>query len=136
MRARTEMAYERLLANPGVVMMLGALDTGKTTFGFELARRALAAGVPCAIVDADIVQSTVGPPTTVGMKVLGSDGDLSREGLRSADGLGFVGTLIPKGHLLPLISSTAKLVRTAAEAGAPALHRRHNQSGFRVLRTD
>ncbi|HZA40470.1 MAG TPA: Clp1/GlmU family protein [Actinomycetota bacterium] len=118
MRARTEMAYERLLANPGVVMLLGALDTGKTTFAFELARRALDADVPCAIVDADIVQSTVGPPTTVGMKMLRSEGDLSRDALRGADGLGFVGTLIPKGHLLPLISSTGKLVRAAAAGGA------------------
>ena len=112
------MAYERLLANPGVVMLLGALDTGKTTFALELARRAVDAGVPSAIVDADIVQSTVGPPTTVGMKLIGPESDMSREGLRSGDGLGFVGTLIPKGHLLPLISSSAKLARTAAAAGA------------------
>src|ERR671914_807621 len=113
-----ERAYERLLESPGVVMLLGALDTGKTTFGLELARRAAAAGVSCAIVDADIVQSTVGPPTTVGLKLLGTHRDLTREGLRPADGLGFVGTLIPKGHLLPLISSTAKLARTAATSGA------------------
>ena len=99
-------------------MLIGALDTGKTTFGVELAGRAVAAGISCAIVDADIVQSSVGPPTTVGLKLVTPDVDMSRAGLRSADGLGFVGTLIPKGHLLPLISSTARLVRRAAESGA------------------
>jgi polynucleotide 5'-kinase involved in rRNA processing len=118
MTGRTERAYERLLANPGVVMLLGGIDTGKTTFGHELARRALGQRIPTAIVDADIVQSTVGPPTTVGLRLLVSEGELSEESLRVADGLGFVGSLIPKGHLLPLISSTAKLVSHARKAGS------------------
>lgn len=119
MRTPLEDAYERLLAGPGVVFLLGGIDTGKTTFGVELARRAVAAGIPAAIVDADVVQSTVGPPTTVGLKLLLSPGDgLSRESLRAADSLGFVGSLIPKGHLLPLVTNAAKLVARAKEAGA------------------
>jgi polynucleotide 5'-kinase involved in rRNA processing len=113
-----EEAYERLLAAPGVVFLLGGIDTGKTTFGVELVRRAVDAGVPAAIVDADVVQSTVGPPTTVGLKVCRSVEDLSRESLRVADSLGFVGSLIPKGHLLPLVTNAAKLVARAKEAGA------------------
>jgi polynucleotide 5'-kinase involved in rRNA processing len=116
--ARTERAYERLLANPGVVMLLGGVDTGKTTFGVELARRALAAGIPTAIVDADIVQSTVGPPTTVGLKFLTEPAQLTEDGMRAFDGLGFVGSLAPKGHLLPLITSSAKLVSRARTAGS------------------
>jgi polynucleotide 5'-kinase involved in rRNA processing len=113
-----ERAYERLLESPGVVLLLGALDTGKTTFGIELARRAVEERVPTAIVDADIVQSTVGPPTTVGLKYCSGATDMGREALREADALGFVGSLIPKGHLLPLITSTAKLVAQAREAGS------------------
>jgi polynucleotide 5'-kinase involved in rRNA processing len=111
-------AYERLLESPGVVLLLGAVDTGKTTFGVELARRAGMAGIPTAIVDADIVQSTVGPPTTVGLKYFDSTSDTAREAMRMADGLGFVGSLIPKGHLLPLVTSTAKLVSKAKQAGS------------------
>lgn len=118
MTGRIERAYERLLSNPGVVMLLGGIDTGKTTFGHELARRAVAQHIPTAIVDADIVQSTVGPPTTVGLRLLTSSSDLSDESLRVADGLGFVGSLIPKGHLLPLVTSTAKLVNHARRAGS------------------
>jgi polynucleotide 5'-kinase involved in rRNA processing len=112
-----ERAYERLLESPGVVLLLGALDTGKTTFGIELARRAVEARIPTAIVDADIVQSTVGPPTTVGLKYCNQGTDMGREALREADGLGFVGSLMPKGHLLPLIASTAKLVARSRVAG-------------------
>ncbi|MGH2788374.1 MAG: Clp1/GlmU family protein [Actinomycetota bacterium] len=111
-------AYERLLANPGVVFLLGGIDTGKTTFGIELARRATAARIPTAIVDADIVLSTVGPPTTVGLKMCGATTELTRESLRAADGMGFVGSLVPKGHLLPLVTSTAKLVFSARSLGA------------------
>lgn len=110
-------AFDRILQNPGIVMLLGDIDTGKTTFGIELARRATEAGIPAAIVDADIVQSTVGPPTTVGLKLCAETESFSREALRISDGLGFVGSLVPKGHLLPLVTTTAKLVGKAREAG-------------------
>jgi polynucleotide 5'-hydroxyl-kinase GRC3/NOL9 len=113
-----ESVYERVLAGPGVTYLLGGIDCGKTTFGAELARRAVEAGIPTAIVDGDTVQSTIGPPTTVGMKhIQGTDG-LSREALRQADALGFVGSLVPKGHLLPLVTNTAKLAVRAKKEGA------------------
>lgn len=118
MRTSIDEAYERLLANPGVVFLLGGIDTGKTTFGVSLARRATEAGIPAAIVDADIVQSIVGPPTTVGLKICRSADDYSREALRRADSLGFVGSTVPKGHLLPLVTNSAKLVARAKAAGA------------------
>jgi polynucleotide 5'-kinase involved in rRNA processing len=117
-RLSVDEAYERLLAAPGVVFLLGGIDTGKTTFGVSLARRATEAGIPAAIVDADIVQSTVGPPTTVGLKICRSGDDFSREALRQADGLGFVGSTVPKGHLLPLVTNSGKLVARAKAAGA------------------
>lgn len=111
-------AIAKLIEHPGVVMLVGAIDTGKTSFGTELARRAMNSGVPVAIVDADTVQSHVGPPTTAGMKLCTGEDSLTRKGLREADALGFVGSLVPKGHLLPLVTSTAKLVRRAKSAGA------------------
>ena len=117
MRTPVEEAYEKLLAEPGVVFLLGGIDTGKTTFGVDLVRRATEAGIPSAIVDADIVQSTIGPPTTVGLKICREAADLTREALRKADGLGFVGSTVPKGHLLPLVTNSAKLVTRAKAAG-------------------
>jgi polynucleotide 5'-hydroxyl-kinase GRC3/NOL9 len=109
--------YDRLLESPGVVFLLGDVDTGKTTFGLELARRAIEAGIPTGIVDADIVLSTVGPPTTVGLKLCTGPESLGREALGAADSLGFVGSLAPRGYLLPLVTCTAKLVDRAREAG-------------------
>jgi polynucleotide 5'-kinase involved in rRNA processing len=111
-------AFTRLLENPGVALLLGGVDSGKTTFGIELATRAVRAGIKTAIVDADTVLSTVGPPTTVGLRLIASEADLTRERLRRADALGFVGSIVPKGHLLPLTTSTAKLVGRARTEGA------------------
>lgn len=111
-----EEAYERLIANPGVVFLLGGVDTGKTSFGIELLRRAAHSAISAALVDADIGQSTVGPPTTVGLKFIETEDDSTRESLRHADSLGFVGTLSPKGHLLALVAATAKLVARARAA--------------------
>lgn len=113
-----EPTYERLLADPGVVFLIGGIDSGKTTFGIELVRRSTAAGIPSAIVDADIGQSTVGPPTTVGLKLCGADTSFTREGLRDASGLAFVGALSPARHLLPLVIGASKLVQRAREEGA------------------
>ena len=114
--ADRDAVFERLLQNPGVVFLLGGVDTGKTSFGVELVRRATEADIPSAIVDADIVCSTVGPPTTVGLKLCAGMQEFSRESLRSADALGFVGSTMTKGHLLPLVTSTAKLVERARRA--------------------
>jgi polynucleotide 5'-kinase involved in rRNA processing len=112
-----EQSYDRLVAAPGVVFLLGGIDTGKTTFGIELVRRATAAGVPSALVDADIGQSTVGPPTTVGLKLCTGMTDVSKHTVRVADGLAFVGSITPRGHLLSLVTGTAKLTSRAREAG-------------------
>lgn len=116
-----EGAYDRLLESPGVVLLLGGIDTGKTTFGIELVRRAAAAGIPAAIVDAEVGQSTVGPPTTVGLRLCAGMQELTRESLLLADELGFVGNITPRGHLLPLVAGTARLVAKAREAGCPMI---------------
>lgn len=113
-----EETYERLLAKPGVVFLMGGIDTGKTTAGAELVARAVDRGISCALVDADIAQSTVGPPTTVGLKFCSGREDLAPESLLAADELGFVGSISPRGHLLPLVAAVAKLVTRARRNGS------------------
>ena len=51
-----------------IVLVIGATDTGKSTFCRFLVDHALASGFKVACVDADIGQSRIGPPTTIGMK--------------------------------------------------------------------
>jgi polynucleotide 5'-kinase involved in rRNA processing len=117
MAANLEAAYQRLLDDPGVVFMLGGIDSGKTTFALDLARRATQQGIPAAIVDADIQTSTVGPPTTVGLRFCSGLREFSGPVLRKADAMAFVGSIVPRAHLLPLVTSTAKLVAAARKEG-------------------
>ncbi len=68
-----ERAAEAVLARPGVVMLLGASDSGKTTLGRILAEKLTAAGRTVGLVDGDVGQSSIGPPTTVGLAILPPD---------------------------------------------------------------
>jgi polynucleotide 5'-hydroxyl-kinase GRC3/NOL9 len=56
-----------VVAAPGTVMMLGAVDVGKTTTATRIAGEAVRAGLRTAVVDADIGQSDLGPPAAVGL---------------------------------------------------------------------
>lgn len=111
-------AYERLLGSGGTVVLLGSMGTGKTAFALELLNRAAQADMSAAFVDGDIDISTVGPPTTVGLKMIDPGTEVSQDSVRLADSLGFVGAINPRQHLLPLVMGVARVVNRAREAGA------------------
>ena len=100
------------------VLLVGGLDTGKTTLSRSLLEAAVAAGRPAAFLDADLGQKTVGPPATVTLRFVRSADDLAPERLAVQDELAFVGSTTPQGHLLPLVTATATLHRRALEGGA------------------
>ena len=50
-----------------VVMVVGGVDVGKTSFTIFLINMAIKKSLKVSVVDADIGQSDVGPPTTVGV---------------------------------------------------------------------
>ncbi|HYZ92956.1 MAG TPA: Clp1/GlmU family protein [Actinomycetota bacterium] len=109
-------AVASLAGRPGRVFVMGGVDSGKTTFSLRLARAGLDAGHVVALVDADLGQSTIGPPTTVGLKVVREPAHLDASS--PPDALAFVGGISPRGHVLPLVTGTAKLVMHAIELGA------------------
>ena len=53
-------------SQPVIVMIVGGIDSGKTTFSAYLANKALKEKRNVTIVDADLGQSDVGPPSTIG----------------------------------------------------------------------
>jgi polynucleotide 5'-hydroxyl-kinase GRC3/NOL9 len=65
----------REIASTPVSMLIGGVDTGKTTIALEAARIALANGHTPVLVDADVGNSTVGPPACVGMRVFRTQDD-------------------------------------------------------------
>ncbi len=101
------------------VIVLGASDTGKSTFCRYLIDYGCHASLNVALVDADIGQSQIGPPTTVGMKLYNSlqktDTSQSKD---TADTLYFVGAITPQRNLLPILTGTRLMVDTALDTGA------------------
>ncbi len=94
-------------------LILGGPDTGKTTLITALAQT-LARQTRVAVIDADIGQSHIGPPTTVGWAMADPNvGDLTRLPVR---GLGFVGGLSPPGRLLPLMVTLNQAALEARDA--------------------
>jgi polynucleotide 5'-hydroxyl-kinase GRC3/NOL9 len=51
---------------PVTVMVMGGVDSGKTSFCAYLANRALKENLKAAVIDGDLGQSDIGPPSTVG----------------------------------------------------------------------
>ncbi len=115
----SEASHEDLaeeLAGASTLMLLGGMDTGKTTMARRVAGSASARGRLVALVDADVDNSSIGPPTCVGLRLIRRPDDLGEEGV--ADSLHFVGTVSPSRLVLQQVIATAAMVERAREAGA------------------
>ncbi len=98
---------------PGLVMVIGATDVGKSTLVGHLAKRWAEAGHAVARLDGDPGQARLGPPTTMTLELRNS-GKARR--LRV-----FVGDVTPAGHMLPLVLGATRLVQAAQEAEAETI---------------
>jgi polynucleotide 5'-kinase involved in rRNA processing len=103
----------REVSRANVAMLMGSVDTGKTTLALNAARLALNAGRTVAIVDADVGNSTIGPPACVGLKVLRDISDI--DDVDKPDRLHFVGTITPARLVLQQVVATAAMVDQARE---------------------
>ncbi len=106
-----EETAQRLLSrdfiSTGISLVLGGADTGKTTLVAAIAKHATPAsnkrGQPIGIIDADIGQSHIGPPATVGWGIVDKpEVDFSQ---LAVGGISFVGDITPVGHLLQLTAA-------------------------------
>lgn len=92
---------------PTVIVVMGEVDTGKTSFCTYLANRALKAERRVAIVDADLGQSDIGPPATIGFShVTLPVRDLF---LLQADAVCFIGTTTPSKAVSEVIDELARM---------------------------
>lgn len=94
-------------------MLLGAPDTGKTSFALRLIEAALAAGRTIGFVDGDPDQTTSGPPTCTSLKIIRSQADY--EDIAVADRLHFVGSIGVEGVVLQQVVATAALAGVARD---------------------
>lgn len=103
---------EEEICSPGVkkIIVIGGIDTGKTTLIEQLADTL--SSFKTGIVDLDVGQSHIGPPTTIGWAKL--EGKFPGwENLR-VKGIYFVGSTSPYGRLLPMLCG-AKILTEEAE---------------------
>ncbi len=98
---------EALSGETGTIMVIGGVDTGKTVLTRWLAEQ-LAARGPAAIADSDLGQSVLGPPGTVGWRMVGAD----------ASEFIFVGEISPARRPLGTATATWRACERAREAGA------------------
>ena len=113
-----EALVERAVEEARCVFLIGGLDSGKTTLGRAMARRAAEAGKLAAFIDADVGQKSVGPPATIGLKLVREPSDVEPDAMWEADSLYFVGATSPEGHMLPVVTGTARLLEVARTSGA------------------
>ena len=103
----------------GIAILLGATDTGKSTLAKFLIFNLCQRGVKVALVDADIGQSFLGPPTTIGFAVFKSDPDW--EVVLSPPEIFFVGATTPEGYFPIHLKGVKRMVDKAPSYGAEVI---------------
>jgi polynucleotide 5'-hydroxyl-kinase GRC3/NOL9 len=107
----------------GVLLIVGAADTGKSTLARYLCDRLAAEGRCVAFLDGDPGQSTLGPPATMTVGEVAAEVPGAFGSARHLRGFlrWFVGATSPRGHMLPLLVGAARLAEAARAAGAETL---------------
>ena len=106
---------DRILDDPGLTVLLGNTDSGKTSLCLALANAAVDAGLSAAIVDGDTGQSEIGIPGVMGMGVITSRLGSLKEIKPSA--FYFVGATTPANHLLGTVTGLSVLTDKADALG-------------------
>jgi polynucleotide 5'-hydroxyl-kinase GRC3/NOL9 len=103
----------------GITILLGTTDTGKSTLAKFLIFNLCQRGLKVALVDADIGQSFLGPPTTIGFSVFKSDPDW--EVVLSPPEIFFVGSTTPEGYFTIHLKGVKRMVEKAPSYGAEVI---------------
>ena len=107
------------LKKPVTVMVVGGMDSGKTSFCTFLVNEAVMKKWSTSVIDADLGQSDVGPPSTVGFNFVGEPvKDLFDIDAQDAV---FVGSTSPSGAINKVIEGLSQLKDRVMEAGVDFL---------------
>ncbi len=103
----------------GIAIIIGATDTGKSTLAKFLIFNLCERGLKVALVDADIGQSFLGPPTTIGLSLFKSDPDWKL--LLSPPEIFFVGSITPEGYFPIHLKGVKKMLDKAVSMAADVI---------------
>jgi polynucleotide 5'-hydroxyl-kinase GRC3/NOL9 len=112
-------ALEILKKEGGIAIILGIADTGKSTLAKFLISHLCKRGLKVALVDADIGQSFLGPPTTIGFSIFKSDP--TWELILSPPEIFFVGSTTPEGHFPNHLKGVKRMVEKAQSSEADVI---------------
>ncbi len=109
------LAQAQRLPSGATLLLLGAPDTGKTTWTLEAVRALTAQGKTVAVLDCDLGQSEIGPPGTVGVALAQPHSQENLRTLRDLPplALGFVGATSPARSALEWCVAACQLARVA-----------------------
>jgi len=119
--AEWDRLIEEIRSQKGLVFILGATHSGKTSLAKYLTYALSQRGERVALLDGDIGQSIFGPPTTLNLALLSPTSD--QTGIDRAMAAWFphhryfVGSNTPAGHFLPLVIGLKKLADKASQWG-------------------
>ncbi|MFX1451909.1 MAG: Clp1/GlmU family protein, partial [Promethearchaeota archaeon] len=102
------------LPKPCKILLIGAGDTGKTTFITLLANKCFEKGYKTAILDLDVGQHDIGPPCTISLGFLKDFiYDLKEVPIES---LFFIGNTSPAGHIIRCLAGIGRLLENGLKA--------------------
>jgi polynucleotide 5'-hydroxyl-kinase GRC3/NOL9 len=99
----------------GLCILLGATDTGKSTLAHFLISHLCQRGLKVGLVDADIGQSFLGPPGTIGLSIFKSHPDW--EVILSPPEIFFVGSTTPEGYFAIHLKGVKRMVEKICSYG-------------------
>ncbi|RLI28904.1 hypothetical protein DRO58_01075 [Candidatus Bathyarchaeota archaeon] len=104
---------EEALKLKGTVIVMGGVDVGKSTLCTLITNIALLKGLKVAVIEGDVGQAEIGPPTTVSLAIPKRPSpDLFRQNPVASE---FIGSTSPMGFEDEVVEALAKL-KTKAEA--------------------
>ncbi|MEP9412687.1 MAG: hypothetical protein HRF42_15095 [Candidatus Brocadia sp.] len=111
-----EQTVDRIKQDTKLCIVLGKTDSGKSTLCKYLIHTWAASGIRVGYVDSDLGQSTLGPPTTVGLKIFNTPPD--QNDYANPSYIHFVGNTSPEGFLLQTLHAVKVMVDKSHQQGA------------------
>ncbi|MEM1569461.1 MAG: Clp1/GlmU family protein [Candidatus Bathyarchaeia archaeon] len=110
---------DKVLEVKGTVLIVGAVDVGKSTLCTLITNRMLLKGLKVGVIEGDVGQAEIGPPTTVSLAIpkLPSP-DLFRQDPMTSE---FIGSTSPMGFEEEIIEAIRKLKNEAENLGVDLL---------------
>jgi polynucleotide 5'-hydroxyl-kinase GRC3/NOL9 len=101
------------------VMVVGGIDVGKTSFCTYLVNNALKKQRKVSLIDADLGQSDLGPPSTIGSCSITKPARDPFE--MGAENVCFIGVTSPSGAVVKIIEGITKIKDKTLKCGADVL---------------